>query len=305
MRIDLNRGGGGQELVVGEIRAQQDQHVGVVHALRGRAVAQQAGHAHVEWVVVLDEVLAAQRVADGGLQGVGQRDDLVVSAFDARTREDRDLVRLVEQGGRLFDIGRVGRKRRGARGRVRGNVVNRLEVGHVTGQRNDRDAAQADRVTDRRVYGARRLRRGGDELVVDRALLENAVRVRLLEVHRTDLHAGNVRGNGKDGCARAVRVVQAVDEVKVARAARTRAHSQLARQLCFRRRCERRRLLVAHVNPVDAALLGTAGLAHGVDDGVEGIADDSVDVVDARVDELLDDLFCDVHAASLFSVAMT
>ena len=184
-------------------------------------------------------------------------------------------------------------------------MLDGLEIGDIAGQGDDRDAAQANSVADRRVHGARRLCRGGDELVVDRALLENAVRMGLLEVHRADLNARDVRGNGEDGRARAVRVVQAVDEVQVAWAARTRAHSQLARQLCFRRRCERRRLLVAHVNPVDAALLGTAGLAHGVDDGVEGITDDSVDVVDARVDELSHDLFRDVHAASLFSVAMT
>ena len=179
-------------------------------------------------------------------------------------------------------------------------MLDGLEVGDVSGQRDDGDASQADRVADRGVHGARGLRGRGDELVVHRALLEDAVRVGLLEVGGADLDARDVRGNGQDGRARAVRVVQAVDEVKVARAARARAHRELASQLSFRRCRERRRLLVAHVNPVDAALLGAAGLAHGVDDGVEGIADDAVDAVDARIDELPDDLFCDVHVASLF-----
>ena len=106
-RIDLNRGGGGQELVVGEVGTQQDQHVGVVHALSCCAVAQQARHAHVEGVVVLDEVLAAQRVADRGLECVGQGDDLVVGALDARAGENRDLVRLVEERRGLVDVRRV------------------------------------------------------------------------------------------------------------------------------------------------------------------------------------------------------
>ena len=255
VRVHLNGRGVRQELVVGEVGAQQDQHVGVVHALGGRAVAQQARHAHVEGIVVLDEVLAAQRVADRCLECIRQGDDLVVSSLDTGASEDSDLVGLVQERCGLFNIGGVGSKCRGARGRVGGDVLNGLEVGDVAGQGDDRDAAQANSVADRRVHGARRLRRGGDELVVDRALLEDAVRVSLLEVHRADLNARDVRGDGEDRCARSVRVVQAVDEVQVARAARACAHGELARELSFGRRCERRRLLVAHVDPVDAALL--------------------------------------------------
>ena len=305
MRVHLDGRGVGQELVVGEVGAQQDQHVGVVHALRGRAVAQQARHAHVEGVVVLDEVLAAQGVADRSLERVGQGDDLVVGALNARAGENRDLVRLVEERRRLVDVLRVRGQRRRARGRVGGNVLDGLEVGDVSGQRDDGDASQADRVADRGVHGARGLRGRGDELVVHRALFEDAVRVRLLEVGGADLDARDVRGNGQDGRARAVRVVQAVDEVQVAWAARARAHGELACELSLGRSRERRRLLVAHVNPVDAALLGAAGFAHGVDDWVEGIADNAVDPMDSRVDELSHDLFRDVHAISLKLLAVT
>ena len=255
VRVHLDGRCGRQELVVGEIGAQQDQHVGVVHALSCCAVAQQARHTHVEGVVVLDEVLAAQRVADRCLECIRQGDNLVMGAFDAGAGENGDLVGLVEEGCGLFNVGGIGSQCRGARGRVGGNVLNGLEVRDVAGQGDDRDAAQADRVADRRVHRARRLRRGGNELVVDRAFLENSVRVGLLEVRRADLHARDVRGNGEDGRTRAVRVVQAVDEVQVARAARARAHGELACQLSFGRRCERRRFLVAHVDPVDAALL--------------------------------------------------
>ena len=62
---------------------------------------------------------------------------------------------------------------------------------------------------------------------------------------------------------------------------------------------------MADVNPVDAALLRAAGLAHGVDDGVERIADNAVDPMDSRVDELGHDLFRDVHAISLKLLAVT
>ena len=56
---------------------------------------------------------------------------------------------------------------------------------------------------------------------------------------------------------------------------------------------------MADVNPVDAALLRAAGLAHGVDDGVERIADNAVDPVYPCIDKLVHDLFRDVHAISL------
>ena len=249
-------------------------------------------------------MLAAQRVADRRLESIRQGDDLVVSSLDTGAGENGDLVGLVEEGCGLFNVGGIGSQCRGARGCVGGNVVDRLEVGDVAGQCDDRDAAQANSVADRRVHGARRLCRGGDELVVDRAFLENAVRVSLLEVHRADLNARDVRGNGEDRCARAVRVVQAVDEVQVARAAGACAHGELARELGLGRRCERRRFLVAHVDPVDAALLRAACLAHGVNDGVERVADNAVDPVDPSVNELCHDLFCDVHAISFISLAV-
>ena len=93
--------------------------------------------------------------------------------------------------------------------------------------------------------------------------------------------------------------------MQVARAARARAHGELARELSLGRSRERRRLLVTDVNPVDAALARAAGLAHGVDDRVERIADNAVDPVDSRVDELSHDLFRDVHAISLQLLAVT
>ena len=87
--------------------------------------------------------------------------------------------------------------------------------------------------------------------------------------------------------------------MQVAWAARACAHGELACQLSFGRCCERRSLLVAHVDPVDAALLRAAGFAHGVDDGVERIAYNAVDPVYPCIDKLVHDLFRYVHAISL------
>ena len=49
-------------------------------------------------------MLAAQRVADRGLECIRQGDDLVVGALDARAGEDCDLVRLIQEGCGLVDI---------------------------------------------------------------------------------------------------------------------------------------------------------------------------------------------------------
>ena len=61
---------------------------------------------------------------------------------------------------------------------------------------------------------------------------------------------------------------------------------------------------MAHVDPVDAALLRAAGLAHGVNDGVERVADNAVDPVNSRIDKLVHDLFREVHAISFISLAV-
>jgi hypothetical protein len=44
------------------------------------------------------------------------------------------------------------------------------------------------------------------------------------------------------------------------------------------------------VDPVDTALGRATRSAHGIDDGVEAVADDSIDTVNARVNELGDEL---------------
>ena len=160
------------------------------------------------------------------------------------------------------------------------------------------DALQRDRVANGGGHDAGSLLGGGDELAVHGAFVEQAVRVGLLEVGLADLDAGDVRSDGQDRSARALGVVQTVDEVEIARAAGARAHRELPGQLGLGRRGEGGSLLVAHVDPVDPALGGTAGLAHGVDDRVERVPDDAVDAVDTGIDELGDELFGDVHACA-------
>lgn len=82
-----------------------------------------------------------------------------------------------------------------------------------------------------------------------------------------------------------MRVVEPVDQVQVAGPARARTHRELARRLRLGGRGERRRLLVPHMHPVDAALRGAPGAADRIDHGIEAVADDAVDALDSGVDE--------------------
>ena len=70
------------------------------------------------------------------------------------------------------------------------------------------------------------------------------------------------------GAPERLRVVQAVDQVQVARAAGPGADRELPGQLGFRRGGEGGGLLVSYMDPVDPAVRGAAGSAYGIDDGL-------------------------------------
>ncbi len=296
-RIDLHGARVGQELVVREVGADHDHEVGVLDALGGGAVAEQARHADVERVVVLHEVLAAQRVPDGRLGLAREPHELVVCPGGTGAGEDGDLLRRVDLGGKLLDDS--GRRHEHARlGHGDGRHVGGGGlVGDVTGQRDDGDTLERDGVLDRRLHDAGALHGRRDELGVDAALGEETVGVGLLEVVLPDLRTRDVARDGEHRRAGAVRVVEAVDEVQVARAAGARADGEFARHLRVGGRGEGGDLLVAHVDPVDAALRAAAGAAHGVDDGVEAVSDDAVDAAHTGGLELGDDLFGELHRA--------
>ena len=132
-------------------------------------------------------------------------------------------------------------------------------------------------------------------LVVDRAILEDALGVGFLEVSATNLAGGDVGSNRQHRSVGAVGIVETVDEVGVARTARAGAHGQLTGHLGLGACGKGRGFLVAHVNPVDTAVLRAAGGAHCVHDGVQGVAHHAVDTRDTGLDELCDNLFCQVH----------
>ena len=252
--VHLRRPGSGEELVVREVGAQQDQQVRVLDALGRGAVTQQPGHADVVGVVVLHEVLAAEAVADRRRDQPGERNHLVVRALDAGTGKDGHLAGGVDGVGQFLHTRGVRHQRRRPEGRRGRRFGRRLQAGDVTGKGHDGDAPETDGVLDGAVHDAGRLLRGADQLGVDRALVEEPVRVGFLEETAADLLAGDVRGDGQHRRPGAVGVVQAVDQVQVAGPAGAGAHREPAGQLGFRRRGEGGRLLMPDMDPVNTAL---------------------------------------------------
>ena len=152
----------------------------------------------------------------------------------------------------------------------------RLHGRDVARQHDHGDAPLAHGMLHGRLQHARHLAWVGDEFAIVAALAEQLVGVRLLEVARADLGAGNVGGDRQHRGHAAVGVEQAVDQVQVAGAAAARADRQLAGELGLRPGREGRGLFVAHVHPVDLV-----AAADGVGHRVEAVADDAIDLLDA------------------------
>ena len=57
-----------QEIHVWEVRAQHQQQIGILAGVVASAIAQQARHADIIGVVILNNFFTAQRVPNGGVQ---------------------------------------------------------------------------------------------------------------------------------------------------------------------------------------------------------------------------------------------
>ena len=266
-----------EERPVREVRPEHEQSVAVFHRPVARREPEQAGHADVVGVVVLDELLTAHRVDHGCGERIRDLDDLVVRALAACAREDRDAPGRVQQ---LCGVTERPLVRRDLRPRPPDRRRARRGIGVVqedlARDHDDGDAAPLERVADRDVEDTRQLLRDADELAVDAAFAEQLLRVGLLEVRPADLLSWDVRGDREHGHPAAVRVEEPVDEMEVARAAACGADGQLAGHAGVAGSGEGGGLLVPDVHPIDASVA-----AQRVGQTVEGVAGQPVDAPDA------------------------
>src|SRR5437016_12524300 len=103
------------------------------------------------------------------------------------------------------------------------------------------------------------------------ALRKQMFRVCLLKISAADCVAGNLRRNGEHGNSAAMAIVEAVDQMEIARAAASGTHRQLFCQLCFRAGSERRCFFVSDRYPFQIF-----PRTNGIGKAVESITDQSV-----------------------------
>ena len=254
--VDLDhRDALGEERPVGEVGAEHDQRVAVLHGPVPGAEPDQPGHPHVVRVVVLHELLAAERVHHWGLQRPGQRDQLVMRPGAARPGQDRHRAGVVQhlRGGRQRLLVRADDRRGGP---------DRIGSGPAGASARNTSPGTTTTATPPRASAARMAissTRGScsGTLTSSQYTLHSpnsSVRMGFLEVAAADLLARDMRRDGQHRHPAAVRVEQPVDQVQVARPAAARAHRQLPGQRRLRRRREPRGLLMPDVLPGELAV---------------------------------------------------
>ena len=272
------------ELAIGEVSADQQQRVALLHGGITRGEADQAGHADIEVVVVLDMLLAAQRMDDRRAQRLGELDHLGMGAGAARAAHHGDPLAGIEERRQRIEIAVARPHHR----RARGHPGRRLGIGRferdIARDHHDGHAALGDGDADRLLENARQVIDVGDQLDIVRAFDEQLLGMGLLEVGPADLDARDVGGDRQHRHAAAMAVEQAVDQVQVARAAAAGAHRELAAEMRLGAGSEGAGLLVAHMHPFDGV-----GSAQRIADAVQRVAGDAVDALDARRLQGLDD----------------
>jgi hypothetical protein len=83
------------------------------------------------------------------------------------------------------------------------------------------------------------------------AIFEQVLWMRLLKVATSDLMTRNLRRNGKDRHAIPMAIEEAIDEVKIARAATACAHGNLSCNMSIRSCGERGNLFMSYMKPLD------------------------------------------------------
>ena len=288
-QVDLDEGRALRvELAVREVGAEHQHGVGLLHRPVPGREAEQPGQADVEGVVPLDLLLGAKGVHHRCRETVREREDVVLGASGAGPDEQGRALGGAEQLRGAVELVGCGDDAGPAALDDGDPLVDGLGLGDLAGDHEDRDAALLDGGAHGRLQHARHLRRVGDHLAVDAALLEEVLRVGLLEVPAADLRARDLRGDRQDRHPAALGVEEAVDQVQVARAAAAEDDGELTGQLGVGGGREGCRLLVADQAPGDGPVA-----SHGLGEAVERVPRHPVGAGHPVGPERGDDVVCD------------
>lgn len=261
-------------LAPGEIGAEQQQRVAGHQRVVARFDPEDAGHAHVVGVVMLDKILGPRGVCDRRLQPLAQRHQRVVRMLAAGPGVDAHALAVADQGRDALQLVIAGAQHRlGVVHRER-HVVLDHRFADVGRQDHHGHAAPADgRLAGQRHHAARLF--GAVHLLAEHAAAGiHRLEIDLLRKLHAQLGGDHLAGNQHHRRAVAVGLEYTIDEVQPARPARTGAGGELSADQRFGAGGERGHFLMAHVHPLDIAVVD------GIGDVVEGIADDAVTMTD-------------------------
>ena len=134
----------GKELPIWKIGAQNEERVAIHHRLVSRGKAHETGHADIEWIIVFDVLLAAQRMHDRRLDPSGESDDLVMCACAARVAEQGDARAVIEERSLTRDLGFIRANDGLGRNNPLRNLGGKRLQRDIAGENDHRHAAFAD-----------------------------------------------------------------------------------------------------------------------------------------------------------------
>jgi hypothetical protein len=191
-------------------------------------------------------------------------------ASAAGGRVDGNCLALVENGGDLVEVGIARANERSPRMNSVGKLVVRGGVGDIHRHDEDGDAPSRQRCLTGRDGLAADLLRRKDHLAEDTAASVHVDEVDLLDRFEAQVLAHDLACDQDDRGRVAIGLVEPVDEVETAGAARACAGGEAAGELSFGPGRERSGLLVPHMDPLDCAAVD------GVSDLVQRVAHDPV-----------------------------
>ena len=291
-QVDLDDlGFWGKELRVRKVRAQHEQRIAVHHGVVAGRKAEQASHADIVGIVVLDELLAPHRVHDGRFQFRCQRHQLLMRTLAAGAAKNGHLLRPVENFSSLSQLFKRGTDHRG--GLMDAELqrwVGTLTLQHVSRNHHHRDAPQGDGGAHGNPQDPRHLVCLRDQLAVMAALPKKMLGMGLLEIPAADFFAGHLGCDGQHRHSAALAIVEPINQVEIARTTASRAHCNLPGQVALCPGGKGSRFFVAYVHPLDLLVAPDR-----IGDAVQRVAGDTINTLDAGLGQRLDKDFRDFH----------
>src|SRR6266853_707452 len=251
-------------------------------------ITHQPGHANGIRIVMLQPLLPAKGIANGGLQLARQFKHFVATFSATVPTKDRHRFRFIDHPHQLFEVcigrsqnswgcnGEVGRLVRSIGGR---DIARYGENGGTLFQNSCEDGGVDDRAGLLRVDQSRG---------IERSRLEKLVRIQFLERRCVNNARLYIPGDGDNGSCFFPRVHQSVEQMDNSGPRSSAHHHWITREISLRDRCEYSIFLMTNGNKLDCAIS-----AQCVHYRIQSVSDDSITAFDTSLRQHLPQYVCD------------